>query len=60
MNWRSIAGLILLVVGLGALYSAFAASGKTAWMAGAGGVIWTAAGVLLTLRGMTYKKENQL
>jgi hypothetical protein len=58
MNWRTITGLILLVVGIRVLYIALEASGSKALMAGIGGAIWITAGMFFILRTITKKEQN--
>lgn len=58
MNWRTITGLIFLVVGVRVLFIATEASGSKAWTAGVGGFIWITAGVFFILRSMMRKDQN--
>lgn len=62
MNWRSILGLVFLLVGMKALYVIIDGASKdglksSPWGAGAGSVIWMAVGVFLIMQGIR-KKEN--
>jgi hypothetical protein len=62
MNWRSIVGLVFLLVGMKALYAIIEGASKgglkaSPWGAGIGSVVWMAVGVFLIMQGIR-KKEN--
>ncbi|GAA4459764.1 hypothetical protein GCM10023093_01340 [Nemorincola caseinilytica] len=58
MNWRIIAGLVLLIVGIRVMYIAINASGGKAWSVGFGGAIWITVGTFLIVKAMISKPQN--
>jgi hypothetical protein len=57
MNWRTITGLILLIVGIRVYYIAAHGVGQTAGNSRLASFVWIAVGVFLIVRGMTRKES---
>jgi hypothetical protein len=57
MNWRTITGLILLIVGIRVFYMALHAAGDSGTKSMIGSFIWIGVGTFLVIKGMTKKVE---
>ena len=61
INWRTIVGFILLIIGIRQLYILFAGAAKattTPLSAEIGCGVWMAVGIYFIIRGITMKKTN--
>lgn len=57
MNWRTITGLILLILGVRAFYIAIVATTPSATYTKIGSFVWIGVGVFLILKGITKKEQ---